>query len=66
MDVEVYQYLMSRSGVGSTGAGFFLKKYLLNIYSNAKDARKLRRTLRTAGVGWVNDKTYQKVQKTRD
>ena len=24
MDVEVYQYLMSRSGVGSTGAGFFV------------------------------------------
>ena len=24
MDVEVYQYLMSRSGVGSTGAGFFI------------------------------------------
>ena len=25
MDVEVYQYLMSRSGVGSTGAGFFMR-----------------------------------------
>ena len=64
MAVVVYQYPVPFR-CWRTGAGFFLKKYLLNIYSNAKDARKLRRTLRTAGVGWVNDKTYQKVQKTR-
>ena len=31
MDVEVYQYLMSRSGVGSTGAGFFYAFNYLGI-----------------------------------
>ena len=41
MDVEVYQYLMSRSGVGSTGGGLYMQKsrtlhFVVNKNQNAK------------------------------
>ena len=37
MDVEVYQYLMSRSGVGSTGAVFYysFKSEIDLLYSSS-------------------------------
>lgn len=39
MDVEVYQYLMSRSGVGSTGAGLFISPTARRAFATRADRR---------------------------